>query len=506
MLALFAPSYLLGQGFPLDDAWIHAVYGRSVATELSFTYNPGEPSTGATSLMWAVLLSLPHLFATDTSAIVILIKIIGFICHIITILLVFFALQYERNKNNAALAGAMLIGIHPDLVAAAVSGMEISLTSLTLALQLWTISKRRYLAFSVVAAFAPLVRPELGAISISLAAGLFFTSMRKFSQKAFIGAIAGNLMAYGVMVVRNLVASDLPLPATFYAKVTHADISLITSAVYRGFGLFLSQFPITDALVFVSIATIFSIAVLSMGRKAPLLARMTLHANAYCNGIFLVIIQIVLIPVFDPTIFYHQRYLLPAMSLLLAATPGILLFLLERVFQGRNLTALCTFFIFAAVVSIGLDSGQRYQRLSNDTRNIDDVQVRVGKALSNANVDEVAWAVDAGAIRYFGSTYVVDLMGLNSVAMLDNKSQPFLDQHKPNYLDHVPGWSSMSREFLETNDSTLFEPSTSYTVTNFKVMASHYLIECSTNVTSDQFLITKLGRYRLECAGTLDEN
>jgi hypothetical protein len=506
MLAYFAPSYLWAQGFPLDDAWIHAVYGRSIATELSFSYNPGEPSTGATSLMWAVFLALPHLVASDVSTIVLLIKTVGFTCHVITSLLVFLALQNGEKRTGAAIVGAMLVGIHPDLVAGAVSGMEVPLTSLTLALALWTVSKQRWLAFSVVAAFAPLVRPELGAISISLTAGLFFTSMRRFSQKALAGATVGNLIAFGIMAARNLSVSGLPLPATFYAKVTHADASLIANAVSRGSALFLSQFPITDALVLVLVAAIFSVAALLAGKKFPLLGDMTLYANVYCSGILLVVTEIVLMPVADPTIFYHQRYVLPALLLLLAATPGILTFLLARVLKGKSMIALCTLLIVAATVSIGLDSGQRYRRMSNDTRNIDDVQVRVGKKLSNASVEEVAWAVDAGAVRYFGNTYVVDLMGLNSVAMLGPNSQLFLNQHKPNYLDYVPGWVNMSRELFAAGHATQFKPSTPYTVTNFKIMASHYLIECSPHVTSDQFIETRLGRFQVECAGKPEES
>ena len=30
-LQIAAPAYLFGQGFPLDDAWIHAVYARELA-------------------------------------------------------------------------------------------------------------------------------------------------------------------------------------------------------------------------------------------------------------------------------------------------------------------------------------------------------------------------------------------------------------------------------------------------------------------------------------------
>ena len=44
------------QGLPLDDAWIHLVYARSLAAWHGFAYNPGQLETGSTSPLWAVLL------------------------------------------------------------------------------------------------------------------------------------------------------------------------------------------------------------------------------------------------------------------------------------------------------------------------------------------------------------------------------------------------------------------------------------------------------------------
>ncbi|MDP6709600.1 MAG: hypothetical protein QF893_24950, partial [Alphaproteobacteria bacterium] len=64
LVALWLAGYGAGDGmlgFPLDDAWIHMVYGRGLAADGTFTYNPGTPSTGATSLLWACVLGGLHL-------------------------------------------------------------------------------------------------------------------------------------------------------------------------------------------------------------------------------------------------------------------------------------------------------------------------------------------------------------------------------------------------------------------------------------------------------------
>src|SRR5215470_20035635 len=77
-LHLAAPAYVLHQGFPLDDAWIHAVYAREFARSGMLAYNPGIPATGETSPLWATILSIAHLLATEPARVVALSKAIGF--------------------------------------------------------------------------------------------------------------------------------------------------------------------------------------------------------------------------------------------------------------------------------------------------------------------------------------------------------------------------------------------------------------------------------------------
>lgn len=45
--------------FPLDDAWIHQVFARSLASGQGFAYSAGAPSAGCSSPLWAVLLAVP---------------------------------------------------------------------------------------------------------------------------------------------------------------------------------------------------------------------------------------------------------------------------------------------------------------------------------------------------------------------------------------------------------------------------------------------------------------
>ncbi|MGQ9471849.1 MAG: hypothetical protein ACUVR0_09195 [Candidatus Aminicenantales bacterium] len=49
------------EGFPLDDAWIHMVYGRPVVQKGYLAYNDGIASTGCTPPLWAYLGGIIHL-------------------------------------------------------------------------------------------------------------------------------------------------------------------------------------------------------------------------------------------------------------------------------------------------------------------------------------------------------------------------------------------------------------------------------------------------------------
>ncbi|HEX2907647.1 MAG TPA: hypothetical protein VHO69_12335, partial [Phototrophicaceae bacterium] len=47
-------------GFPLDDSWIHQVYGRNLAQTGQWAFVPGIPSAASTSPLYTVLLALGY--------------------------------------------------------------------------------------------------------------------------------------------------------------------------------------------------------------------------------------------------------------------------------------------------------------------------------------------------------------------------------------------------------------------------------------------------------------
>jgi hypothetical protein len=226
-----------------------------------------------------------------------------------------------------------------------------------------------------------------------------------------------------------------------------------------------------------------------------------LAAALYLSGVGFCAISFALVRPVDPAAFYHQRYVLPALLPIVAALPllahEMLLGWLERGAHVRARVAVGVVVVVIGALLLASAPG-RYRRLSNDARNIDDVQVALGRALATAPAAATAWVVGAGAPRYFGRAFVVDLIGLNTFELLKPGAQAFLDRHPPSYLDVFPRWSSMELNGHGTMRSQTFVASTPYTVTSSRAMREHTLVSCEAGVTGR---ITVRGRtYAFQCA------
>jgi len=66
-LLFFAAPLRTIDGFPLDDAWIHQVVARTFATTGTLGYAPGQHGAGATSALWALILSVNFRFVHATA-------------------------------------------------------------------------------------------------------------------------------------------------------------------------------------------------------------------------------------------------------------------------------------------------------------------------------------------------------------------------------------------------------------------------------------------------------
>lgn len=473
-LTAWAPDYLAARGFPLDDSWIHAVYGRSLARSGILAYNPGIPATGATSPLWAVALAGPHLLFEGVGLVVLVIKLIGFGLHALTSLLVLRALG-DGPVPSERLVGALLVALHPDLVSASVSGMEVPLSTLMACGLLLTARGHASWAHTALSAVAPLARPELAVLCFALPVTLYLRRDHGRLLRMVAAAAAGTVLSFGLLSIRNLLVSGLPLPATFYAKAGAGGLSL-PLAEYRGFGALLGTLPIADSSLILGAVTL--VAALTLWARTADPDRLNASA-ALVSALAFCAVSFALVRPVDPDAFYHQRYVLPVLPLVVGGVPVLLSAVLSALLpKGRPLAVARAAALALLAASLLIDTPTRYARLANDARNIDDVQVNVGTALASARPGEAVWAIDAGAVRYFGSAFVVDMIGLNNAELLGGGAQAFLDAYPPRYIEIVPGWSAIDPQAMSQLRGAVFKPSTPYTVTGFSPMQEHVLALC----------------------------
>ena len=137
---LIALSGFLGDSysrfdFPLDDAWIHRVYSRSIALGRGFEYNEGRQEAGSTSPLWAIVTAPAHWLETaGVETVAGAVKLIGVLLGLGVVLA---TNRLARRVSGSRLVGcvcASLFALEPRFLFSCLSGME---NVLLLALWAW---------------------------------------------------------------------------------------------------------------------------------------------------------------------------------------------------------------------------------------------------------------------------------------------------------------------------------------------------------------------------------
>jgi hypothetical protein len=522
-LYVFAPGYWTGLGFPLDDSWIHAVYGRELARSGMLAYNPGIPAAGATSPLWALVFALPHLLTRDPASVALLMKIIGFALHGVTAWLALRLAERVRigseltggdtshaggeddargthGRGLAAIVAAMLVALHPDLLAASVSGMEVPLAT---ALGVWVaieVLRGPSTRLAVACFLAPLGRPEIACIGFVFVGFLFIARVVPFRPLLRIALVVASSTAISMaaVVLRTWLATGRPLPSTFYGKVVDRGLSP-WFVQWFGYRYLLEHFALVNSLFLLVPLVVFAAWLLlrpRLGRQTATAAAATAGASAtdtstaaaltpgatasaiLLTGTAFFSISFALVAPLGHTSFYFQRYALPGLPFVLIGLP-LLIEVALRALPTPRTTWIRGAIVAALAVGLLAPLPARLHRLANDARNIDDVQVAEGKALAQAAPTQVVWAVDAGAIRYFGNAFVIDTLGLNTPEMLTADRARYLAQHRPHYFSIVGGgWSGLDEDSMRRMEVTVFRPTTPYTVIDYLPQAVHNLKRC----------------------------
>lgn len=404
-------------GFPLDDAWIHLVYARSLAALQGFAFNPGQLETGSTSPLWALGLApavgLARLLGTSA---VLFAKLTGVLAATFASLAGARLVRAFGCGTVAQIAVGVLMAFDPALGFAQVSGMEVMLAA---ALSLWMLAElaaSRIRSAAVLAGLAPLARPELAALSLAV---LLLIEVALHQDQASwrrrLGVLLPAALFVGGWMLYCVWVSGYPLPSTFYAKFSAQqellahNLSLLVMRVapswaWGAYGAGLVPLVVgahalvnrgrVGKLVAVAPAVYFLVVAASQGHREPL-----------------------------P--FYWRRYWLPGEALLLptvvlGASVG-----LRWLWQRRHRRAWLALGVgLAGVLLSGVVRWAFALRASADLyawncQNIEELDVAMAIWLRDHTASHETVAVtDAGAARYVAERRIVDLVGLNNHRLL----------------------------------------------------------------------------------------
>ncbi|MFO0837856.1 MAG: hypothetical protein U1D55_04970 [Phycisphaerae bacterium] len=461
------------RGFPLDDAWIHMVYGRAIAEYGWPTYNPGTPEAGFTSPLWAIVCAVAHWLALASPLTAVAwLKVLGTIsgalasvgAYRLTRLLAVPAshvpplpggrgsdrLAFGRIGFAASLLAAALTATTPVLAFSQVAGMEVNLAA---ACALWAIcalAADRPLASGVWLAAAILTRPELAVLHVLALAfalgkhgadGVAGESPLRRAMKLFgPTALAGALWAtYCVSV------SGRPLPNTFYAKFATYPAGLTTVLTEMILPL--------PAVRYVGGALLYFFGAVRLLPGAASANRVTL---TFPWAFLAALVLTRGIPPGAADAYYFTRYFAPALPLL-CVPMGVGLSILaggDNFQFVRNTSA--RRFVAAVLALAALGGAPQALKTSADLfawncQNIEEVQVQLGHWVAqNTPPDTKIVVNDAGALRYFSQRVTIDLLGLNfhSLALdprrrLELCTQPaalneFMSEQSASYLVVFP--------------------------------------------------------------------
>jgi hypothetical protein len=400
-------------GFPLDDAWIHLVYARALATEGGFHYNPGVPEAGMTSPLWVLFAASAHLLAAPfgTATVVVATKALALLCGIGSVWALHALARALGLARPAALLVALLAAVDPALTFSRAAGMEMPLFTLLVLAALALALAGEVVACGVAAGLALVARPEGVLVLPSVAVLLALAPRRRGARgRDVAAAVAAAALPALLYAAFCLAATGRPLPNTFYAKF-HGPGGSALAALALGWREY-----VRGAEPYFTLEAGTALALVG---SAALLARRGARAAAVLGAGALLFAGALLTRSFSAGHFhYWERWLVPSYPfLLLALGAGVETVaawirgaLRARWAGGGAAAALAALVVLPVPSALAL----RADEYAWNCRNIDELQVALGRWIAaSVPPGEAVAAIDAGAIRYFGGRETVDLHGLN---------------------------------------------------------------------------------------------
>lgn len=436
---LIYSAKLNGSGFPLDDAWIHQVYARNLAQRGEWAFNPGQPSAGATSPLWVLLLAIGHCLHLTPFVWAFFLGWLSLFAFGLVGAAAFRLLAPGWAHRSVWVGALLVIDFHS--VWSAASGMEtILFTTLcvaALAMLLYSKNVSRtsshWFNAGLLVGGAILVRPE----GLTLLAPLLLTALllRASSEKSktILAVLLGFSLVVLPYLLYNHAISGSWWPNTFYAKQAEY-VELLAQPFLLRLAQLSFQLLIGPGVLLVPGLVYFIYKAVREKYWLPLICFAWVFA-------FLVLYASRL-----PVTYQHGRYLMPIIPIFfLLSSAGIVDWIQ---FNSANLWRRVVSKAWVAAVALSTLAfyALGVSAYANDVAFINTEMVASANWVrDNTPADALIAAHDIGALGYFAQRPILDLAGLIAPEVIpfirdESRLATYLDEHSADYLVTFPGW------------------------------------------------------------------
>jgi hypothetical protein len=401
-----------GSGFPLDDAWIHQTYARSLAQGGGWSYAGGPSSAGSTSPLWTFL-QVPSFWLRIPP--VVWASALGILLLLANAVLIM--LWIRGIEPNAARFAFVFCVLEWHLVWAALSGMETILFCCWIALVLWLFfpwkvgrgvnqsSLSAVAALGLISGLGIWIRPEAVVLSVITLAAVT-AQLRPFSLPKTAGFLIGTAAPILLYFAFEYQLGGHLLPNTFFVKTTEYSALTSASLILR----FLSTWTPLLAGPFILLVLFVPAALIGILRDRRFLLALPLIWAVCHVGLYAVKL---------PAGYQHGRYFIPVLPVLIGY--GVLGYVrlrnrMESVFVARvSSRAIWASAFLTAIAFLWIGAVQ----FSGDVAFIESGMVRPAQWIrDHTPADAVIAAHDIGALGFWGQRRIIDLGGVTDLGAL----------------------------------------------------------------------------------------
>lgn len=391
--------------FPLDDAWIHLAYAKSLRLGDGLSYDPGDHELGFSSPLWVLLLAAWPIAGDPVRPV----QLLGILLHAATAwIAAHLGMDLARRRATLeaplpVLSLTLLCGVlaaaTPTLVQASVSGMEVSLCAALVLAVAWAMLGGHVTAAGVLGALAVAARPEALGFVIALAGVLvpwrWRAGERGASIRAPLVAAAAALAALAAWMLYCQAVAGQWWPNAQYIKGHGGGVEGLRYVSEQ-------VLPWQPWLVSLTGVVLLALALRGeLGPRRPELFALVLAGLATWAAIALG-------RPLDPALgFYQSRYFAPFAGVFAVVVP----FGLPRTRRWLALALMLPVAVAAGLQIRSLQQASQAQRA--DTR---ELHTAVAHAIAQVLPKDARVAVEgAGAPRFWAprSMTILDLVGLN---------------------------------------------------------------------------------------------